>query len=327
MKVLVTGGAGYIGSHTVRRLKQEGFEPVVLDNLSKGHRQSVNGMQFEECDLLDEAGLEKVFKSHKIEAVMHFAALSIVPESMKEPERYYRNNVSGSLNLFKAAMEADVENVIFSSTAAVYGEPKTVPITEDSEEKPLNVYGRSKLMIEQILSDFSDIYGLKYKLLRYFNVAGADKAGDIGEDHDPETHLVPIILQCVNGKRDVLNVYGGDYPTPDGTCIRDYIHVTDLADAHIFALKDLIVGGGSCVYNLGSEKGFSVLEIIKAAEKAVGKSIDYRITERRPGDPAVLIASSEKIKRELGWNPVYGIDGILASAWEFHQCHPDGYCD
>ena len=274
MKVMVTGGAGYIGSHAVRQLKRAGYEPIVFDNLSKGHRQAVKRRSFFEGDLLDKESLKRFFKEHKPDAVMHFAALSLVGESMKEPYRYYENNVAGSLNLFKAAMDAGVDKVIFSSTAAVYGEPKEIPITEDSEKSPLNVYGRTKLVIENMLKDFSDIYGLKYKALRYFNAAGADKAGDIGEDHDPETHLIPIIFQTVNGKRDKLTVYGDDYPTPDGTCIRDYIHVTDLADAHILALRGLENGGESGAYNLGSQKGFSVLEIIKAAEKAVGRPIN-----------------------------------------------------
>jgi UDP-glucose 4-epimerase len=325
MKVLVTGGAGYIGSHAVRRLTKAGCEPIVFDNLSKGHRQSVKNIELFEGDLRDKECLRKLFSQHKIDAVMHFAAFSLVGESMQDPYKYYENNVAGSLNLFKAAMDAGVGKVIFSSTAAVYGEPDTVPITEDCEKKPLNVYGRTKLVIENMLRDFSDIYGLKYKVLRYFNAAGADTEGDIGEDHSPETHLIPIIFQYVNGKRESLRVYGNDYPTPDGTCIRDYIHVTDLADAHILALRDLDAGGGSGAYNLGSEKGFSVLEIIEAAEKAAGRKIKYEVTARRPGDPAVLIASSETIRSGLGWKPVYGIDEILAGAWKFHSTHPDGY--
>jgi UDP-glucose 4-epimerase len=325
MKVMVTGGAGYIGSHAVRRLKEEGYEPVVFDNLSKGHRQAAKDVLLFEGDLLDKESLKRFFKEHRPGAVMHFAALSLVGESMKEPYKYYENNISGSLNLFKAAMDAGADKIIFSSTAAVYGEPKKVPITEDSEKSPLNVYGRTKLVIENMLKDFSDIYGLKYKALRYFNAAGADKTGDIGEDHDPETHLIPIILQYVNGRRDRLTVYGNDYPTPDGTCIRDYIHVTDLAQAHVLALRGLENGGESNAYNLGSQAGFSVLEIIKAAERAVGRPINYDIVERRAGDPAVLIASSEKIKKELGWQPEFGIDEVLSGAWEFHRKHPDGY--
>lgn len=325
MKVLVSGGAGYIGSHAVRGLKKAGFEPVVFDNLSKGHLEAIKGIEFFKGDLLDKESLKKLFETYKIDALMHFAAFSIVGESMQEPYKYYENNVVGSLNLFKAAMDAGVNKIVFSSTAAVYGEPKTVPITEDLEKKPLNVYGRTKLVIEGILNDFSDIYGLRYKALRYFNVAGADEGGDIGEDHNPETHIIPIIYQYVLGKRKSLKVFGNDYPTPDGTCIRDYIHVTDLADAHILALKDLINGGESCAYNLGNQKGFSVLEMIKAAEKASGREIKYEMDLRRAGDPAVLVASSEKIKRELGWEPKRGLDVIMSSAWRFHKEHPNGY--
>jgi UDP-glucose 4-epimerase len=325
MSVMVSGGAGYIGSHAVRQLKKAGYEPVVFDNLSKGHKEAVKDTELFVGDLLDKDSLKTFFKTYGVEAVMHFAAFSLVGESMKDPYIYYENNVAGSLNLFKAAMDAGVGSVIFSSTAAVYGEPKTVPITEDFEKAPLNVYGRTKLVIENMLRDFSDIYGLKYKALRYFNAAGADAAGDIGEDHSPESHLVPLILQFVNGKRDKLLVYGNDYPTPDGTCVRDYIHVTDLANAHVLALRDLQNGGVSGAYNLGSEKGFSVLEIIRAAEKAADKAISFEIAPRRPGDPAVLIASSERIRDELGWKPIYGIEDILACAWRFHKEHPEGY--
>lgn len=325
MKVLVSGGAGYIGSHAVRQLKRNGFEPVVFDNLFKGHRQAIQGVEFFKGDLLDKESLKQCFKEHDVAGVMHFAAHSLVGESMQEPYMYYENNVVGSLNLFKAAMDAGVDKFIFSSTAAVYGQPDTVPITEGCKKAPLNVYGRTKLVIENMLRDFSDIYGIRYKALRYFNAAGADKSGDIGEDHTPESHLIPIIFQFVNGRRDKLCVFGDDYDTHDGTCIRDYIHVTDLADAHILALKDLLDGGQSDAYNLGSEKGFSVLEIIKAAERAAGTDIRYDIAERRAGDPSVLIASSEKIRKVLGWKPKYGINDILQSAWNFHKKFPDGY--
>ncbi|MDD5018327.1 MAG: UDP-glucose 4-epimerase GalE [Eubacteriales bacterium] len=325
MKVLVTGGAGYIGSHAVRQLVRSGHEPVVFDNLLKGHRQAVGGAAFFEGDLLDKACLKSFFKTYTVEAVIHFAACSLVGESMQKPDLYYENNVVGSLNLFKAAMDAGVDKFIFSSTAAVYGEPDTVPITEGCEKVPLNVYGKTKLVIETMLGDFSAAYGIRYKALRYFNAAGADEDGDIGEDHTPETHLIPIILQYVNGKRDKLCVFGDDYPTRDGTCVRDYIHVTDLADAHVLALRCLADGGESGAYNLGSEQGFTVLEIIGAAEKAVGQKISYEIAERRPGDPATLIASSEKIREELRWEPQYGIDEILSGAWRFHSRYPDGY--
>jgi UDP-glucose-4-epimerase len=325
MRVLVSGGAGYIGSHTVRQLQRGGHDPVVFDNLSKGHRQAVTGAPLFEGDLLDRDSLKRCFAQYPVDAVMHFSAFSLVGESMKEPFKYYENNVCGSLNLFKAAMDAGVARFIFSSTAAVYGEPARVPVTEDCEKAPLNVYGRTKLVIEGMLRDFSDIYGIRYKALRYFNAAGADAAGDIGEDHDPESHLIPIILGFVNGRRDELQVYGDDYDTPDGTCIRDYVHVTDLSDAHVLALQDLASGGESDVYNLGSEKGFSVLEIIRAAEKATGRAIPYGIAPRRPGDPARLVASSEKIRKALGWTPRHGVDEIMESAWRFHSRHPDGY--
>jgi UDP-glucose 4-epimerase len=325
MKVLVSGGAGYIGSHAVRQLLRSGHEPVVLDNLSKGHRQAVKDVRLVETDLLDRTGLARCFAENRVEAVMHFAARSLVGESMQLPYEYYENNVVGSLNLFKSAMDAGVNKFIFSSTAAVYGQPDEVPIRETSAKAPLNVYGKTKLMIENMLEDFSNIYGIRYKALRYFNAAGADEAGDIGEDHDPETHLAPIIFQYVNGRRDRLCVFGDDYPTPDGTCIRDYIHVTDLADAHVLALQDLARGGASCAYNLGSEAGYSVLEIIRAASDVTGRPIDYDVSPRRAGDPATLIASSAKIKAELGWQPRFGIRDILASAWRFHQANPDGY--
>ena len=325
MKVLVTGGAGYIGSHAVRQLQRSGHEPMVLDNLSKGHREAVKDVSLAQTDLLDKAGLARCFSEHKVDAVMHFAARSLVGESMQVPYDYYENNVTGSLNLFKAAMDAGVDKFIFSSTAAVYGQPDEVPILETTTKAPLNVYGRTKLMIENMLEDFSNIYGIRYKALRYFNAAGADAAGDIGEDHMPESHLVPIVFQSVLGKRDKLCVFGDDYPTEDGTCIRDYIHVTDLADAHVLALDDLAKGGASCAYNLGSEKGYSVLEIIRAASDVVGRPIEYDIAPRRAGDPAVLIASSAKIQSELNWKPQFGISDILASAWRFHQQFPDGY--
>jgi len=325
MKVLVTGGAGYIGSHAVRQLQREGYETVVFDSLVKGHKEAVRGAELVVGDLLDKTSLEKLFRSHKIDAVMHFAAFSLVGESMRSPHAYYENNVAGTMNLLKAMMDAGVDKIIFSSTAAVYGEPDKVPITENAEKKPLSIYGKTKLIIENMLDDFSGVYGIRYKSLRYFNAAGADAEGDIGEDHNPETHLIPIIFQHVNGRRDRLQVFGIDYPTPDGTCVRDYIHVTDLAEAHVLALKDLERGGQSCAYNLGSEHGYSVLQIIKAAEKAAGKPIQFVAAGRRPGDPAILIASSEKIRRELGWIPEYGIDDILSSAWKFHQAYPDGY--
>jgi UDP-glucose 4-epimerase len=325
MKILVTGGAGYIGSHAVRQLVRRGHEPLVLDNLSTGHRQAVTDIPLIETDLLDKDGLVRCFETHRPDAVMHFAAKSLVGESMEAPYTYYENNVVGSLNLLKAAMDAGVDKFIFSSTAAVYGQPDIVPITESCAKAPLNVYGKTKLIIETMLEDFSNIYGIRYKALRYFNAAGADETGDIGEDHAPETHLAPIIFQYVNGRRDRLSVFGNDYETKDGTCVRDYIHVTDLADAHLLALDDLNRGGMSNAYNLGSEQGYTVLEIIQAASDVVGHPIDYDIAPRRAGDPAVLIASSSRIKTELGWQPRFGIHDMLASAWRFHKEYPNGY--
>lgn len=325
MRVLVTGGAGYIGSHTVRLLAKEGFEPVVLDNLSKGHKESVKGIRLIEADLLDKIQLQSVINEVKPEAVIHFAAFILVGESMHEPAKYYENNVIGTFNLLNAIHRAGVDKIVFSSTAAVYGEPETVPISEDAAKKPVNVYGRTKLIIENMLEDFYHAYGIKYIALRYFNASGADDMGDIGEDHDPESHLIPIIFQVLNKKREFLTVYGDDYDTPDGTCVRDYIHVNDLASAHILALKHLINGGEPSVYNLGNGKGYSVMEIIKAIEKTSGQRVAYRIGERRAGDPAVLIASYEKIKNELSWQPGYGIEAIVQSAWNFHRNHPGGY--
>ena len=283
MKVMVTGGAGYIGSHAVRQLVRNGHEPIVFDSLIKGHAQAVGDAPLYQGDLLDKTSLRLFFKEYPVDAVMHFAAHSLVGESMQKPHLYYENNVVGSLNLLEAAMGVGVDKFIFSSTAAVYGQPDTVPITEDCRKEPVNVYGRTKLIIENMLSDFSYSHGIRYKALRYFNAAGADADGDIGEDHTPETHLIPIVFQYVSGERDTLCVFGNDYPTHDGTCVRDYIHVTDLADAHVLALSDLANGGKSDAYNLGSEKGFSVLEIIGAAEKAVGKPIGYEIAPRRSG--------------------------------------------
>lgn len=324
-KILVTGGAGYIGSHTVRQLVKAGFETLVLDNLKKGHREAVAGVRLIEADLLDGEGLKKIIALEKPDAVIHFAALSLVGESMKEPALYYENNVCGTFNLLKAMLFAGVDKIVFSSTAAVYGEPETVPITEDTAKRPVNVYGRTKLVIENMLNDFYSAYGFKYIALRYFNAAGADEKGDIGEDHDPESHLVPIICQVLNENRDKLTVYGNDYDTPDGTCIRDYIHVNDLAQAHVLAVRYLINGGKPSAYNLGNGKGYSVTEIIKAVEKASGRKVAYEMGERRAGDPAVLIASYDKIRRELNWQPQYGIDAIVQSAWDFHRKHPSGY--
>jgi len=326
MAVLVTGGAGYIGSHTVRELQKLGRKVVVYDNLSRGHREAVQGAPLVVGDLLDFERLEKIIREYEVTSVIHFAADSQVGESMVHPEKYYFNNVTGTLNLLKAMKNNGVKRIVFSSSAATYGEPEAVPITEDLPKNPTSVYGRTKWMMEQIMNDYDKAYGLKYIALRYFNAAGADPDADIGEDHHPETHLIPIIMQVLLGKRESVSIFGVDYPTPDGTCIRDYIHVTDLASAHILALDALENGKESSVYNLGNGNGFSVKEIIDTVEKVTGKKVPRVEAERRPGDPAVLIASSQKIMKELGWKPKFNrIEQIIETAWRWHESHPNGF--
>lgn len=327
MKVLVTGGAGYIGSHTVYQLLAEGHDVVVYDNLSKGHEKAVPAeVLFVQGDLRDGPLLSQVLRTQEIEAVVHFAADSLVGESMTQPSKYYHNNVVATLALLDTMRECSVNKIVFSSTAAVYGEPEECPIREDMATQPTNVYGRTKLVIEGMLADFSMAYGLNYVSLRYFNAAGALAGGQIGEDHTPESHLLPLILKTALGQRPAISIYGTDYNTEDGTCIRDYIHVTDLADAHVRALGHLAAGGQSRVYNLGSEKGFSVRQVIEEAKKVTG--IDFAVAQdgRRPGDPGVLIASSAKIRSELGWIPKQSdLRGIIESAWQWHKSHPAGY--
>lgn len=327
MNVLVTGGAGYIGSHTVKALLQSGDSVVVFDDLSTGHREAVaEDVPFVQGDVTDEAALSEAIRKYEIDAVMHFAAKSLVGESMQHPAKYYTNNVAGGVALLEAARKHGVKHIIFSSTAAVYGEPETTPIDEDHPLRPESVYGRTKLAFEQMLADYTMVYPLTYAALRYFNAAGADHEGQIGEDHNPETHLIPLVLQTALGQRDSLTIFGTDYPTPDGTCIRDYIHVTDLADAHVLALKALEAGAPSNVYNLGNGNGFSVREVIETAEKVVGKEIPVVEGERRPGDPAVLVASSKRAKEVLGWNPRFpSLQEIVKSAWAWHKDHPQGY--
>lgn len=326
MSILVTGGAGYIGSHTVKELMKYSTKAIVYDSLVKGHQEAVSGVPLVVGDILDEQILDKAFKEFNIDAVIHFAAYSLVGESMADPQQYYHNNICGTLNLLKVMLKNKVNRIVFSSTAAVYGEPTEIPISEDSPKIPTNVYGKTKLMIENILEDYERAYGLKYISLRYFNAAGADESGEIGEDHTPETHLIPLVLQTALGKRDNIAVFGNDYPTPDGTCIRDYIHVTDLACAHVLALQALEQGSDSRVYNLGNGSGFSVKEVIETAEKVTGTRINTRRSSRRPGDPAVLVASSERIKKELGWKPRYPhLDQIITTAWKWHKTHPDGF--
>ncbi len=313
--VLVTGGAGYIGSHTVRRLVGAGYSVLVVDDLSSGRGEAVRNASFEKGYIGDAARLEEVFGRYKVSAVMHFAGNIVVSESSTDPLKYYGNNVSGTITLLSAMQKFGVDKMIFSSSAAVYGSPDKTPIEESTAVKPVNPYGRTKAMIETILADCDSAHGLKYVSLRYFNAAGADPSGELGEHHNPETHLIPLILKAVFENRPV-SVFGNDYPTPDGTCVRDYVHVNDIADAHILALKYLADGGESNVFNLGGGTGYSVKEVIKAAEKVVGKKIEVKFEDWRPGDPPVLVASYAKAKRMLGWEPKYrNIEEIIQTAY------------
>lgn len=327
MNILVTGGAGYIGSHVVEELQKSGFTPIVYDNFSTGHAAAVpEDVQLVEGDIHDVRFAKHIMEQFEIDAVIHFAASSLVGESMVDPAKYYFNNVEGSLHLLEAMRGSGVDRIVFSSTAAVYGEPEQVPITENSKLQPTNVYGRSKLMIEKMLADYDMAYDFRYVALRYFNAAGASPTRDIGEDHNPESHLIPLILKTAQGVRKQVAIFGTDYPTEDGTCIRDYIHVCDLARAHVLALQHLLKGGSSRVYNLGSENGFSVRQMIDCAKKVT--AVDFTVVEeaRRAGDPAVLIASSEKIRSELGWVPQHSsVEEVIGTAWKWHKGHPHGY--
>ncbi len=326
MRVLVTGGAGYIGSHTVKALVEEGYKAVVLDSLQRGHAAAVRGAELVAGDTGDRELLRTLFKERDIEAVMHFAASSLVGESVEKPADYYYNNVVKGLVLLDAMVECGVRFLVFSSTAAVYGEPVRTPITEDHPTMPTNPYGATKLALEGAMRWYSEAYGLRFISLRYFNAAGADPAGSMGEDHRPETHLVPLVLKAAMGAVPQLTVYGTDYPTPDGTCIRDYIHVSDLASAHILALGALAKGADSRAYNLGNGSGYSVLEVIKTAEKVTGRPVPVRYGPRRAGDPAVLVACADKAKAELGWRPRFAsLEEIVESAWLWHSQHPQGY--
>jgi UDP-glucose 4-epimerase len=318
--ILVVGGAGYIGSHLVKELV-ETQKVVVLDNLSTGFRESVDlRAEFVQGDLGKEEDLEAVFSAYPIDAVMHFAANSLVGESVIDPLKYYQNNVAATLTLLKVMLKHGVKNFIFSSTAATYGIPGVDIIEENTPTNPITPYGESKLMVERILADFSSAYGLNYVVLRYFNAAGAHALGEIGEKHNPETHLIPIILQHLLGQRDQISVFGDDYNTPDGTCIRDYIHVTDLAEAHILSLQSLLDGKNkTATYNLGNGQGYSVKEVIDMCERVTGKNANVVITDRRPGDPARLVASSERINKELGWKARRNLEEIVKTAWEFHK--------
>lgn len=321
MKVLVTGGAGYIGSVTTERLLDAGHEVVVFDNLERGHREAVDRRAgFIEGDLRDASAILSAMMQAKPDAVMHFAAYALVPESMKEPERYFTNNVVGGLNLAEAMRMAGVDRIVFSSTCATYGEPEQVPITEDCPQRPTNPYGESKLVFEKMLNWYSSLHGFKAVFLRYFNASGATR--QFGEDHAPETHLIPNVLRVALGKQDKVLIFGDDYETPDGTCVRDYIHIVDLAEAHMLALA----AKKSAAYNLGTGNGYSVNQVVEAARSVTGHAIPTEIKPRRPGDPPKLVAASGKAKRELGWIPRYdNVKAIVESAWLWHKSHPDGY--
>jgi UDP-glucose 4-epimerase len=319
-KILVVGGAGYIGSHMVKELLRSGHSVVTLDNLSNGHRDLLPGGTFIQGNFGDAVLLDKMFSEHQIDAVMHFAAYALVGESMENPLAYYRNNLAETMELINAMMRHNVMRFIFSSTAAVYGEPNEVPITENHPCNPTNPYGATKIAAERMFRDCDAAYGLKYINLRYFNAAGADESGEIGERHDPETHLIPLVLKVATGELESIKIFGTHYPTDDGTCIRDYIHVIDLAQAHLLALKTLLSGGESAVFNLGNSRGYSVREVIELAREVTGRSIRAVEADMRPGDPAVLIASSDKIRKELGWKPRYeDLETIISTAWKWHQ--------
>lgn len=327
MAILVLGGAGYIGSHTALELVKAGNEVVIADNLVTGYRKAIpEGAKFYEGDLRDSDFLDNLFHQEKIDAVIHFAAYSLVGESVTNPLKYYDNNLYGTKVLLEAMVKNNVGKIVFSSTAATYGEPENIPILESDRTCPTNPYGETKLAMEKMFKWIAEAHGLRYVSLRYFNACGADESGTIGEAHNPESHLIPLILQVPNGKRETISIYGTDYDTPDGTCIRDYIHVTDLAQAHILAVQYLNNGGESDIFNLGNGVGYSVREVIETARKVTGHSIPATETSRRAGDPARLVASSEKAKSVLGWKPVHdSLEEIIASAWNWHKNHPNGY--
>ena len=329
MSILVCGGAGYIGSHAVHQLIEGGEEVVIIDNLQTGHRKALNpSAKFYEGDIRDASILDRIFAENKIDAVIHFAANSLVGESVEQPLKYFNNNVGGMQILLESMVKNGIDKIVFSSTAATYGEPVKIPIEEDDPTVPTNPYGQSKLIMEKMMKWVSLANGVRFVSLRYFNAAGAIEDGSIGEDHKCETHLIPLILQVPLGRRDHITVFGDDYPTPDGTCLRDYIHVLDLADAHILALHYLRNGGESNIFNLGNGQGFSVKEMIVAAENVTRQKIKTEIGKRRPGDPAQLIASSEKARKILHWTPKFtNVEDIIATAWTWHEKHPKGYED
>jgi len=318
-KILITGGAGYIGSHVNKMLSEEGYETVVLDNLSKGHKEFIKWGVFEKADLANMAEVEAVFKKYDIGAVIHFAAFIEVGESVKDPELFYKNNLKNTVNLLEICRKFKVNKFIFSSTAAVYGMPEYTPIDESHPKSPISPYGRAKLMVEEILKDYSDAYSFEYVALRYFNASGASMDLDIGEWHEPESHLIPLVFDAVSGKRESIKIFGTDYDTDDGTCVRDYIHVLDLAKAHVLALKYLEKGGKSDCFNLGNGKGYSVRQVIDMVKKVTRKDFSVVEADRRPGDPSVLIASSKKIIKKLSWKPIYGLRQIVESAWKWYR--------
>ncbi len=323
--VLVVGGAGYIGSHTVRALEARGLTVVVLDNYSTGHPEAVSAPVVR-ASLADRQALADAFAEWKPRSVMHFAARCYVGESVTDPSTYYRENVINAWNLLEAMRDADCQELVFSSTCATYGVPVAIPLTEDNPQVPINPYGRTKLHMEHMMEDYSNAYGLRYAALRYFNAAGASPAGDLGEHHDPETHLIPLVLQVALGQRDEIAVFGEDYPTPDGTCVRDYIHIVDLADAHLRALSRLQDGAQTLACNLGTGQGYSVREVIDAARRVTGHAIPERIAPRRPGDPPELVSGGTRAFDLLGWKPQHSeLEDILTDAWRFHQSHPRGY--
>jgi UDP-glucose 4-epimerase len=319
-EILVTGGAGYIGSHVVRLLARSGFKPVVYDNLSGGFKEFVAGHEFIQGDIGDYEKLRALFRTRNIACVMNFASFIAVGESVLNPAKYYDNNVARTVTLFRAMIDSGVGRFIFSSSAAVYGNPPRLPIEEESPLSPTSPYGRTKLFVEEMLADLEGAGAIKSISLRYFNAAGADFSGEMGESHVPETHLVPLVLRAALDPSYTVTIFGRDYDTPDGTCVRDYIHVNDLADAHVRALRKLLSGGESAIYNLGNGSGFSVLEVVESARRVTGKGLKVESGARRPGDPAVLVASSEKARRDLGWNPEYGdLDAIVESAWRWER--------
>jgi UDP-glucose 4-epimerase len=325
MRILVTGGAGYVGSHAARTFLHRGHDVWAYDNLSRGHERAAPQGRLIVGQLSDRERLEGVMRRLDVEAVVHFAAYTYVGESVRDPALYYHNNLAATLSLLDAMRGAGVRRLIFSSTAAVYGLPDRVPITEDAPKRPINPYGRAKLAVEEVLADYASAYGLGYVALRYFNAAGASADGELGEDHDPETHLIPLVIQAAIGQRPSIEVFGTDYPTADGTCVRDYVHVEDLADAHLLALEAAEPGRGRA-YNLGTGYGNSVREVIEACEEVSGGGVEVRYGPRRPGDPPVLVASPERAIRELGWRPHYrNVRQIVETAWRWHSAHPRGY--